>query len=105
MDYDVEKADQIAHVFIDFLSIASDDSLDDEEGAMLRSIETAQARVFELGGITVSVSDSGGLEVDPTPLIGGAVNAIGALFRVARRAGGFEDDALIAAWREEIDAP
>jgi hypothetical protein len=94
-----DTTEQIAHVFVDLLSIAGDG---DDSEAFRQQIILTTRRTFELGAITFGIRDTT-IEIRPEPLIAGAVAAMVALFQVTLQSSDLDSDGVLAAWRESID--
>lgn len=90
---------QIAHVYVDLMSISGESLSDDELAAAL---ELASRRAVELGAIEVQ-EEGETITVNPTNLVAGGMRAMDALARLLEQHTPLSHEALLAEWRDAID--
>jgi hypothetical protein len=100
MDQGPDSIRQIAQVYVDLISI-SDGSLAPD--ALAAALDLASQRAVELGAIAIT-AEGETVSVDPTNLVAGGMLAMRALVRIVEDQTALSHEALLAEWRESIDA-
>lgn len=93
---------QIAHVFVDVVSIATPPPPDEHLDQVADQGVLALSRMLDLAAAP-PVDEPATVRVDATHLITGALSAIGALIAAVSKTSGVDGDLLVAAWRDELD--
>jgi hypothetical protein len=99
MDQDPDVIRQIAHVYVDLLSLG-EASLSDPE--LAAALDLAGRRAVDLGALVIH-QDGETLTVDPTNLVAGGMRAMRALIRIIEQDTALSHDSLLTEWRETID--
>jgi hypothetical protein len=99
MDQEPDVIRQIAHVYVDLLSLG-EASLPDPE--LAAALDLAGQRAVDLGALAIH-QDGETLTVDPTNLVAGGMTAMRALIRIIEQVTALTHESLLAEWRETID--
>jgi hypothetical protein len=99
MDHEPDVVRQIAHVYVDLMSIGEAPLSRTE---LADALDLASQRAIELGALVIE-QDGETVTIDPTNLVAGALRAMHALTRVVEPHTPLSPEALLAAWREGID--